>query len=77
MQHPFSIKREPVESSAINAVGYDEASETLAVEFRNGLIYHYFSVKSDTYRQMMEDESLGQFFNQVVKGKHDSEQVYE
>ena len=38
------MDRYSVASSNISAVGYDEQSETLEVEFLNGSIYQYYNV---------------------------------
>ena len=38
------MKRAPVDSSSIATVGYDPASRTLEIEFRDGDVYQYFNV---------------------------------
>ena len=38
---PPSPAMTPVKSSQLTKVGYDEATRTLAVEFKGGAVYHY------------------------------------
>ena len=41
--------REPVSSSMIAAIGYDEEAEMLEVEFVSGAVYRYRSVNQDAF----------------------------
>ncbi len=59
-----------VVSSNVAAVGYDEESQTLQVEFNNGSTYQYFDVPEDTYKGLLSAESVGKFLNQKVKGSY-------
>ncbi|WP_369326426.1 KTSC domain-containing protein [Alcaligenes nematophilus] len=61
------IPMEPVESNKIKAIGYDEATRTLAVTFTrgNGAIYHYPDVDPQTHADFIGAESVGTYF-----GKH-------
>lgn len=56
-----------VESSMIEAVRYDEETEELWVEFKNGVRYHYFDVPYLQYRHLLDAESVGKTFNREVK----------
>lgn len=58
------IPMKEVESNKIKAVGYDEASKTLAVVFKRiaGAIYHYPNVEPQMYADFIGAESLGSFF---------------
>lgn len=58
------IPMKEVESNKIKAVGYDEASKTLAVVFQRGAgaIYHYPDVEPQVYADFIGAESLGTFF---------------
>jgi hypothetical protein len=45
------MKREPVESSALRTVGYDEENQTLEVEIKESRrIYQYFNVPLFEYK---------------------------
>lgn len=64
------MDREPVASTNIASVGYDEASETLEVEFSNGTIYQYYNVGAALYEQFRESASKGQFLNAYIKNAY-------
>jgi hypothetical protein len=61
------VDRQPVGSSNIASVGYDDATETLEVEFFSGAIYQYHNVGSDMYEQFMASGSKGAFLNAHIK----------
>jgi len=61
------IVREPVSSTNVASIGYDELSETLEVEFQNGTIYQYFNVGLSLYEQLKAAPSKGQFLNFHIK----------
>lgn len=56
-----------VSSSAIERVGYDSGSMTLAVEFKNGGSYHYFDVPETVFRELLSASSIGQYVAQHIK----------
>ncbi|MCY4107830.1 MAG: KTSC domain-containing protein [Chloroflexi bacterium] len=62
------MKRIPVNSSSIAEIGYDESSQTLEVQFRNGRVYQYFSVPGQVANELMDAGSHGQYVNQHIKG---------
>lgn len=57
-----------VDSSNVSAIGYDEDSQTLQVEFNSGATYQYFDVPQQIFEGMLDAGSVGQFLNQHVKG---------
>jgi hypothetical protein len=61
------MDRRVVQSSNIAAVGYDDASNTLEVEFSNGATYQYFNVPPHLFEAMMAAPSKGSFLNANVK----------
>ena len=61
-----AMKREPVTSSNVVSLGYDAATETLEVEFKNG-VYQYYNVPQPIYEQMIAAESIGKFLNVYIK----------
>ncbi len=61
------MDRQPVSSSNILSVGYDEASQTLEVEFANGTVYQYYNVGAAVYEALMQAPSKGQFLNQNIR----------
>lgn len=58
---------QPVTSSQISAVGYNEPRKQLAVQFSNGSLYTYDGVEFALYGEMMAAPSVGSFFHQRVK----------
>lgn len=63
------IPLEPVESNQVGAIGYCDATQTLAVQFRRGAraIYHYPNVTRETFEAFKGAESIGTFFGQHLK----------
>ena len=71
---PEEVKRPdialfPVESNQVKAIGYDSATETLAMQFKHGAgaIYHYPGVTKELHEALMAAESIGKFFGQHIK----------
>lgn len=56
-----------VSSSNIEAVGYDETSEELDIEFKGGAVYRYTGVRPDVYDNLMKAPSVGKFFINNIK----------
>ncbi|HVF73174.1 MAG TPA: KTSC domain-containing protein [Chthoniobacterales bacterium] len=63
------IKRVPVESSALAAVGYSKRLRALEIEFRNGAIYRYLEVPGSVHRAFMDAPSKARFYHQNVRRK--------
>jgi len=61
------MDREPVGSSNLVSAGYDEASQTLEVEFSNGSVYQYYNVSEPIYREFLMASSKGSFLNTYIK----------
>lgn len=59
--------RSPIDSSNIASLGYNEANQTLEIEFLNGSVYQYFDVPANIYQGMMTSGSKGQYFAQYIK----------
>ena len=57
-----------VESSNVEAVGYDEDSSTLQVEFKNGGLYQYFDVPIHIFEGLRDASSVGQYLATNIKG---------
>ncbi len=61
------IKMVPVESSNIDSVGYDDATQTLRIKFLNGGQYEYTPVEPSRYKAMKVAKSVGSFFFTYIK----------
>ncbi|NUL44592.1 KTSC domain-containing protein [Cellulosimicrobium funkei] len=64
------MTREPVTSSNLSSVGYDEVSQTLEVEFTNGSIYQYFDVPASEHIELMRSESVGAYFSVNIRSAY-------
>jgi hypothetical protein len=64
------MDRTPQSSSLVASIGYDDAANTLEVEFRSGAIYQYFGVPQNMYEQLMQAPSKGQFINTYIKNAY-------
>jgi hypothetical protein len=64
------MTREPVSSSNVAEVGYDENQRVLEVKFKNGGLYQYFEVPSRIYSDLLQAASVGKFLNANVKGSY-------
>jgi len=64
------MERYSVASSNIASIGYDEGTETLAVEFLNGTVYQYYNVPVNMYEQLMQAASKGRFLNTYIKNAY-------
>lgn len=69
------MKLEPVESSTIQAVGYDETTSTLEVVFNSSKTYRYFEVPKTVYLELMESDSKGSYMLSDVINSFPNEQV--
>lgn len=59
---------ETPESSNILRFGYDEDTQVLSVEFKNGASYNYFDVPEPIFDRMKSAGSKGQFLATNIKG---------
>ena len=64
------MTRLAVRSSMFISVGYNEPTETLEIEFKNGDVWQYSGVSIETYNEMMQAESCGKYFLSHIKGKY-------
>lgn len=64
------MRRDLVTSSTIESIGYDEATQTLEIEFKSGAVYQYFDVPDLVYRELMSAASHGQFLAHSIKGSY-------
>jgi hypothetical protein len=69
------IRRQPVHSSGLAAVGYSKRLHVLEIEFTNGAIYRYAEVPPQVHRDLMSTESKARFYDANVRGKYRSVHV--
>lgn len=58
---------QPLTSSMLTSIDYNEATQTLQVTMRNGNIYQYANVPRETAREFANAESAGTYFNTQIK----------
>ncbi len=59
-----------VNSSNIQAIGYDDEEEVLAIEFHSGMLYHYSGVSQTTFEELRDASSVGRYFNTNIRGDY-------
>ena len=69
------IRRFPVESKAIAAVGYSKRLGALEIEFRNGAIYRYRAVSPSVYEALMHAASKARFYDENIRRRYRSVHV--
>ena len=57
-----------VDSSNVEAIGYDEATQELHIQFVGGAYYVYYGVPPEIYEDLMAAASKGSYLNRCVKG---------
>ncbi len=63
------IKRTPVISSNIAAIGYDKGAQVLEIEFHHGAVYQYVDVPERVFEELMSSPSIGAYFMNEIKRK--------
>ncbi len=65
------IALSPVSSSQISAIGHDEDTNTLAIQFHSrigpGSIYHYSNFDASAFKAFRDAESIGSHFGKHIK----------
>lgn len=67
------IEMEAVTSSNLAALGYNPQKKILAVQFKNGRIFHYSNVPLATVETIYGAGSRGKAYADLVKGKFPGE----
>lgn len=70
-----NVTMQPVVSSNIAQVGYEQETKHLYVEFNNGTVYRYLDVNEEVYEQLVNAASVGKFLNAEIKPNHNYERV--
>lgn len=70
------ITMHPVKSSNIKAVGYDERTRVLRIEFLHGkAAYEYLDVEKEALEGLLTAESVGKYFGAHIKGLYEYRKV--
>lgn len=69
------VERLSVKSRILRAVGYDDSTKTLEIEFQTGLVYQYSGVPPKVYADLMRSGEIGKYFSEKVRPKFPAKQV--
>jgi len=61
------MDRQPVVSSNISEIGWDEETGTLEVLFTTGSVYQYDGVPVTTYQSLLHAPSIGSYFARNIR----------
>lgn len=63
------MKLQPVQSSNVQAIGYDPAKHVMHVQFRGGATYAHEGVSPDQHQAFMDSPSKGKHYHATFKDK--------
>lgn len=69
------IQMEAVDSSNVEAIGYDSLNQVLQVDFLSGSRYRYLQVPPGVFHNFLVAPSKGSFLNYRIKGTYGYERV--
>ena len=70
------IALQPIEgSSQLAAAGYDSASQTLAVKFNSGGVYHFRGVPPEDAEGLRTAQSPGRYLQSTIKPAYEFEKI--
>jgi hypothetical protein len=72
-----TVRRQPIDSTVLRAVGYDAGTAELEIEFRSGDVYRYYAVPPSVFRELTEAASPGAYFNRRINGTYPTRQRYD
>ena len=59
-----------VDSTTLASAGHDAKSAVLELQFRNGVVYQYFSVPLGVYQSLLWAPSKGAYFHHNIRGRY-------
>ena len=70
------MDRDPVDSTMIASICYDQSSGTLEIEFKsNGQVWQYYDVPEVIYNEFRMSGSLGKSFHTMIKNQYKEARV--
>ncbi|MBC6988885.1 KTSC domain-containing protein [Hymenobacter sp. BT491] len=70
------MKRRPIRSTSLKAVGYEADTLALEIEYRNGRVVRYTGVSEAVYQALLTVPGKALFVDQVLEGSgYQREQV--
>lgn len=67
--------KQSVVSSQLKEVEYDTETSILTVTFMQDKKYEYKDVPADVFRELIEADSIGSYFNKNIKSKYEFKQI--
>jgi hypothetical protein len=64
-----------VSSGNLRAIGYDESSRVLRIEFTGGSVVDYANVSADTWRRFSSSGAMGSFFRDNIEEQYSERRV--
>ena len=61
------MERQPISSSNIISAGYDPATQTLEIEFKNGVVWQYANFPEDMWHEFLGAPSQGKYFSAQIR----------
>jgi hypothetical protein len=65
------MRRQAVESTTMRSIGYDDRKQVLEVEFQSGRIYQYLEIPPAIYKELVDAESKGRYFNSEIRDSYE------
>ena len=63
-------RMQPVQSSSVDAVGFDPARNELTIRFVGGGSYVYGMVPGAVFEALLASDSIGRFVNERIKPRY-------
>ena len=63
------MKRQPIRSTSLKAVGYDPATQTLEIQHRSGRLTRYAGVSETTFQALLAAPGKALFVQQVLENR--------
>jgi hypothetical protein len=65
------VHRQPIESSVLAEVGYDQKRRLLEVKLASGEVYQYLDVPAREFMALLAADSAGRHYNLNIKPNYD------
>lgn len=69
------VEMHGVQSSMITALGYDQDTQSMRVQFRNGAVYELADVPQAEYEMLDASASIGSTYNEFFKDRYSTVKI--
>lgn len=69
------IEKIPVESSNVEAIGYNQETQVLRIWYLNGGVYDYLNVPEIEFETLKQSPSVGSYLARNIKGSYSYQRV--